>query len=66
MKVFSFSPYTAFNPKDWNSLSSINYRFSHSPIKLQKKYFKTFRKIEYTEIINEVKDLPIQMQLSFS
>ena len=47
MKIFSSSPYATFNPKEWNSLSRTNYKFSDAPIKIKKKYFSTFKKTKY-------------------
>ena len=64
MKIFSSSPYAAFNPKEWNSLSRTNYKFSNTPIKIQKKYFSVFKK-KSTKKVLENKDLPKQIQIAF-
>ena len=64
MKIFSSSPYATFNSKEWNSLSKINYKFSNTPIKVQKKYFETFKNNKSNEIIQENRKLPMQMKLA--
>ena len=48
MKVISSSPYAPFNSKEWNSLISKNAKFENTPIKIQKKFYRTFtlKKIE--------------------
>ena len=48
MKVISSSPYAPFNSKEWNSLIRKNAKFENTPIKIQKKFYKTFalKKIE--------------------
>ena len=66
MKIFSSSPYATFNPKEWNSLSRTNYKFSDTPIKIKKKYFSTFKNNKSTEEILENYDLPKQIQLAFT
>ena len=55
MKVISSSPYSAFNSKEWNSLVSKNARFENTPIKIQKKFYRTFslKKIEKDELLQE-------------
>ena len=67
MKVISSSPYAPFNSKEWNSLISKNAKFENTPIKIQKKYYRTFtlKKIENDELLHEKNDLPQQMQLVF-
>ena len=65
MKIFSSSPYATFNPKEWSSLSKTNHRFSDNPIKIKKKYFSTFKNKESTKIVQEINDLPKQIQLAF-
>ena len=63
MKILSSSPYATFNPKEWNSVkNNINKRISNNPVKVQKKYFKTFRKVEFAEIIIKNKEIPNQVQ----
>ena len=42
MKVISSSPYAPFNSKEWNSLISKNSKFENTPIKIQKKFYRTF------------------------
>ena len=65
MKVISSSPYTPFSSKEWNSLVSKNAKFDNTPIKIQKKIYRTFtfKKIEKCEILKEKNQLHQQMQL---
>ncbi len=67
MKVISSSPYAPFNSKEWNSLISKNTRFENTPIKIQKKFYRTFtfKKIEKDELLQDNNDLHQQMQLVF-
>ena len=67
MKVISSSPYAPFNSKEWNSLISKNSKFENTPIKIQKKFYRTFtlKKIENYNLLQEKNDLPQQMQLVF-
>ncbi|MDA9691923.1 hypothetical protein N9U82_00690 [Prochlorococcus sp. AH-736-N03] len=67
MKVISSSPYAPFNSKEWNTLISKNAKFENTPIKIQKKFFRTFnlKKIEKDELLKEKNDLHQQMQLVF-
>ena len=67
MKVLSSSPYATFNSKEWNSLISKNVKFVNTPIKIQKKFYRTFtlKKIEKDEFLEEKYELPQQMQLVF-
>jgi len=67
MKVISSSPYAPFNSKEWNSLISKNVRFENTPIKIQKKFYRTFtlKKIEKDELLQDNNDLHQQMQLVF-
>ena len=67
MKVISSSPYAPFNSKEWNSLISKNVKFENTPIKIQKKFYRTFslKKIENDDLLQEKNDLPQQMQLVF-
>ena len=67
MKVVSSSPYAPFNSKEWNSLISKNAKFENTPIKFQKKIYKTFtlKKIERGELLQENNELHQQMQLVF-
>ena len=67
MKVISSSPYAPFNSKEWNSLISKNEKFENTPIKIQKKFFRSFtlKKIENDDLLQEKNDLPQQMQLVF-
>ena len=66
MKIFSSSPYATFNPKEWNSLSRTNYKFTDTPIKIKKKYFSTFKNIKSPKKAQKNNDLPKQMQLAFT
>ena len=65
MKIISSSPYAIFNSKEWNSLVSKNDRFKNTPIKVQKKFFKTIilKKNEKALIVAEKNELHKQMQL---
>ena len=67
MKVISSSPYAPFNSKEWKSLISKNVRFENTPIKIQKKSYKTFtlKKIEKDKLLQEKNELHQQMQLVF-
>ena len=68
MKVISSSPYAPFNSKEWNSLISKNEKFENTPIKIQKKNYRTFTstKIEKDELLKEKNELHQQMKLVFS
>ena len=68
MKVISSSPYAPFNLKEWNSLVSKNSKFENTPIKIQKKFYRTFtlKKIEKDELLKEKNELHKQMQLLFA
>ena len=65
MKMISSSPYAPFNSKEWNSLVSKNEKFENTPIKIQKKIYRTFtlKKIETNELLQEKNELYQQMQL---
>ena len=67
MKVISSSPYAPFNSKEWNSLTSKNAKFENTPIKIQKRFYRTFtlKKIENDDLLQEKNDWPQQMQLVF-
>ena len=67
MKVISSSPYAPFNSKEWNSLIRKNSKFENTPIKIQKKIYRTFtlKKIEKDETLQEKNELHQQMQLVF-
>ena len=67
MKVISSSPYAPFNSKEWNSLISKNAKFENTPIKIKKKFYRTFnlKKIENDDLLQDKNDLPQQMQLVF-
>ena len=67
MKVISSSPYAPFNSKEWNSIISKNSNFENTPIKIQKKFYRTFtlKKNEKDEILQEKYELHKQMQLVF-
>ena len=66
MKILSSSPYAAFNPKEWNSVSRVSCRFSNTPIKIKKKFFSTFENVKSTKNTQENNDLPKQIQLAFT
>jgi len=68
MKLISSSPYAPFNPKEWNSLISKNVKFENTPIKIQKKIYRTFtlKKIEKDKLLKEKSELHQQMQLLFA
>ena len=68
MKVISSSPYATFNSKEWNSLISKNEKFENTPIKIQKKIYRTFtlKKVEKDELLQEKNELHQQMQLVFA
>ena len=67
MKVISSSPYAPFNSKEWNLLISKNVKFESTPIKIQKKIYRTFtlKRIENDELFHEKNELHQQMQLVF-
>jgi len=67
MKVISSSPYATFNSKEWNSLISKNAKFENTPIKIQKRFYRTFtlKKTENDDLLREKNNLPQQMQLVF-
>ena len=67
MKVISSSPYAPFNSKEWNSLISKNAKFENTPIKIQKRFYRTFtlKKIKNADLLQKKNDLPQQMQLVF-
>jgi len=67
MKVIPSSPYSTFNSKEWNSLISKNAKFENTPIKIQKKFYRTFnrKKIEKDELLKGKNELHQQMQLAF-
>jgi len=68
VEILSSSPYATFNSKEWNSLVSKREKFINSPIKVQKKYFRTFtcKNIEKTKGPQEKSELHKQMQLIFA
>ena len=68
MKVISSSPYAPFNSKEWNSLVSKNEKFKNTPIKIQKKFYRTFtlKTIEKDDLLQEKNELHQQMQLIFA
>ena len=67
MKVISSSPYAPFNSKEWNFLIGKNVKFENTPIKIQKKFCRTFtlKKIEKDKLLQEKVELHQQMQLVF-
>ena len=66
MKILSSSPYSTFNPKEWDSISRTNLRFSSTPIKIKKNYLSTFKNIKSPKKAVENNDLPKQIQLAFT
>ena len=68
MKVISSSPYAPFNSKEWNFVISKNQKFENTPIKIQKKIYRTItlKKIEKYELLKEKNELHQQMQLLFA
>ena len=68
MKVIPSSPYAPFSSKEWNSLVSKNAKFENTPIKIQKKIYRTFnlKQIEKYELLKEKNQLHQQMQLLFA
>ena len=68
MKVISSSPYAPFNSKEWNSLISKNAKFENTPIKIQKKFYRTLilEKIQKNELLHEKNEFHQQMQLVFA
>ena len=68
MKMISSSPYAPFSSKEWNSLVSKNAKFENTPIKIQKKFYRTFtlKKIDKDELMKEKNELHQQMQLLFA
>ena len=68
MKLISSSPYAPFNSKEWNSLVNKNDKFKNTPIKIQKKFYRTFslKKIEKDEHLQIKNELHQQMQLVFA
>ena len=67
MKVISSSPYAPFNSKEWNSQIGKNAKFEHTPLRIQKRFYRTFtlKKIEKDELLQEKNELHQQMQLVF-
>ena len=67
MKVISSSPYAPFNSKEWNSLISKNAKFENTPIKIQKKFYRSFtlKKIKKDDFLRENNEFHQQMQLVF-
>ena len=68
MKFISSSPYAPFNSKEWNSLVNKNDKFKNTPIKIQKRFNRTFslKKIEKDEHLQVKNELHQQMQLVFA
>ena len=62
------SPYATFNSKEWNYLVSKSYKFVNTPIKVKKKYFRTFtpQNIERTKVLSKKNELHEQMQIIFA
>ena len=67
MKVIPSSPYAPFNSIEWNSLISKNVKLENTPIKIQKKFYRSFtlKKIEKDDFLQKKNELHQQMQLVF-
>jgi len=67
MKVISSSPYAPFNSKEWNFLISKNVKFENTPIKIQKKNYRTsiLKKFAKDKLLQGKIELQQQMQLVF-
>ena len=59
MKVISSSPYAPFDSKEWNFLISKNVKFENTPIKIQKRFYRTItlKKIEKDKLLQEKVEL---------
>ena len=66
MKIFSSSPYASFNPKEWDSLSRINQKFSDTQIRITKRNIMSFKNMKSTKGAEENNDIPKQIQLAFA
>ena len=68
MKVISCSPYAPFNSKEWNTQISKNAKFENTPIKIQKKFYRTFiqKKFKKDKLLHDKNELHLQMQLVFA
>jgi hypothetical protein len=68
MQVIPSSPYAPFNSKEWNSLISKNEKFENTPIKIQKKFYRTFtlQKTKKDKLLQGKNELHQQMQLLFA
>ena len=68
MKVISSSPYATFHAKEWNALVSKNEKFDNTPIKIQKKFYRSFtlKKVEKDEPLQKNNELHQQLQLAFA
>ena len=68
MKVISSSPYAPFNSKEWNSLVSQNAKFENTPLKIQKKFYRTLikKKIDKDQLLPKKNELHQQIQLVFA
>ena len=65
--MISSSPYATFKSKEWYSLVSKNAKYENTPIKIQKKFNRTFilKKIGKDEFLQDKNELHQQMQLVF-
>ena len=68
MKLISSSPYALFNSKEWNYLVDKNDKFKNTPIKIQKKFYRTFslKEIENQKHFQGKNEFHQQMQLVFA
>ena len=68
MRVIPSSPYAPFNSKEWKSIVKKSEKFENSPIKIHKKFYRTFslKKIEKDQLSGGKNELHQQMQLVFT
>ena len=68
MKLVSSSPYAPFNSKEWNSLVSKNQKFENTPIKIKKKFHRTFilEENEKDRLLKDKNEMHQQMELVFA
>ena len=68
MKLISSSPYAPFNSKEWNYQVNKNDKFKNTPIKIQKKFNRTFslKETENQKHLRGKNEFHKQMQLVFA
>ena len=64
MKIFSSSPYATFNPKEWDSLSRANFKFSDTPIKIKNKSSCNYKSLKSAKILQKNNELFKHIQLA--